>query len=76
MAGSRLDPDAYERVLRRTACELADGGTDEPADGFFAPGCLERLVAVVFLHIRCKYVREDDTVSARQVYALRITSQK
>lgn len=53
VAGSRLDLDAYERVLRRTACELADGGTGELADGFFAPGCLERLVAAVFLPVRC-----------------------
>jgi len=67
VAGSRLDPDAYERLLRRTACELAGGGTVELADGFFAPGCLERLVAAVALPVRCKYVREDDTVSARQV---------
>ena len=62
VAGSRLEPDAYERVLRRMACELADGGTAELADGFFAAGgCLERLVAAVFLPVRCKYVRKDDT---------------
>ena len=38
VAGSRLEPDAYERVLGRMACELADGGTVELADGFFAAG--------------------------------------
>ena len=38
VAASRLEPDAYERVLRRTACEFANGGTVESADGFFAAG--------------------------------------
>ena len=38
VAASRLELDAYERVLRRTACELANGGTVEFADGFFAAG--------------------------------------
>ena len=38
VAASRLEPDAYERMLRRTACELANGGTVEFADGFFAAG--------------------------------------